>query len=153
MILDTKRVLIELEYRGIIPLKDAGGTRIECLRGRIWITEHRSTDDIVLDAGESYEILRGGVAVVEALREALVVLRAPASSPARAGLAAPVVRLCSRWPAFGLHLEAVVELARRAGLELAEVVGMSANNFSVALRKRSGSRLSIGIALHRSHVS
>ena len=88
MLFDLKQVVIELEYRRIVPLKDAEGTRIDCLRGRIWITEHRSTGDIVLEAGESYEISRGGIAVVQALREALVALRAPAVTQAGAGLAA-----------------------------------------------------------------
>jgi hypothetical protein len=78
MILDMERVVIELEYRGIVPVEGVAGTRIDCLRGRIWITERRSTDDIVLEAGESYVTSRSGVAVVQALREALVGLRAPA---------------------------------------------------------------------------
>ena len=89
MVFDVNQVVIELEYRGIVPVKDAVGTRIDCLRGRIWITEHRSTGDIVLEAGESYEISRGGIAVVQALREALVALRAPAVTQAGAG---PAVR-------------------------------------------------------------
>jgi Protein of unknown function (DUF2917) len=88
MVFDLKQVVIELEYRGIVPVKDAVGTRIDCLRGRIWITEHRSTGDIVLEAGESYEISRGGIALVQALREALVALRAPAVTQVGAGLAA-----------------------------------------------------------------
>ena len=99
MILDMKRVVIELERREIVPVEDARGSRIACLRGRIWITEHSSTDDIVLEAGESYEVSRDGVAVVQALREALVVLRAPAVSPARAPLAARVERFWGRWTA------------------------------------------------------
>jgi Protein of unknown function (DUF2917) len=101
MIFDMKRVVIELEYRGIVPVKDAMGTRIDCLRGRIWITE-RGTDDVVLEAGQSYEVSRGGVAVVQALREALVALRAPAvPKAAGAGLAARVERLWRAWPAGG----------------------------------------------------
>jgi SAM-dependent methyltransferase len=41
-------------------------------------------------------------------------------------------------PAWGVRdLEAVIELARAPGLELAEVVPMPANNFSVILRKRT----------------
>lgn len=76
MIFDMKRTAIELEYRRILPLENAMGTRIHCLRGRIWITEHACADDIVLEAGQSYRILRGGVAVVQALRGALVALRA-----------------------------------------------------------------------------
>jgi Protein of unknown function (DUF2917) len=98
MILDTKRVVIELEHRGILPLQDAGRTRIDCLRGRIWITEHRSTGDIVLEAGESYELSRDGVAVVQALRDALVALWAPAE-PRVGGLVACVKGLCSGWTA------------------------------------------------------
>jgi hypothetical protein len=97
MILDMKRVIIELEYRGIVPVEDAVGTRIDCLRGRIWITEQGSTDDIVLEAGQWYVISRGGVALVQALREALVGLRAPLVRQAGSGLATWVERLWSQW--------------------------------------------------------
>ena len=83
MVLDMKRAVIGLEHRGVIPVEDAVGTRIDCLRGRIWITELGCTDDIVLEAGESYEIARVGVAVVQALHEAVVVLCAPCRLPAR----------------------------------------------------------------------
>ncbi len=109
MILDTKRVVIELEYRGIVPVEDAIGTRIDCLRGRIWVTEQGSSDDVVLEAGESYEITRRGVAVVQALREAFIALRAPAVSQAEAGRAARVERLWSRSAARGLHAPVIVQ--------------------------------------------
>ena len=99
MILDLKRAVIELEYRGIIPVEDAVGTQIDCLRGRIWITEWGSTDDIVLEAGQCYVISRGGVALVQALREALVGLRAPAVRQAGSALATGVERLWSQWAA------------------------------------------------------
>jgi hypothetical protein len=57
----------------------AAGTRIDCLRGLLWVTEAGGDDDIVLNAGESYPIARAGIAVVQGLREeALVALRAPA---------------------------------------------------------------------------
>jgi SAM-dependent methyltransferase len=45
-------------------------------------------------------------------------------------------------PAWGRDLEAVVELAATAGFELAEVVEMPANNFSVVLREQNGPRRS-----------
>ena len=99
MILDLKRGVIELEYRGIIPVKDAVGTRIDCLRGRVWITEHGSIDDIVLEDGQSYVISRGGIAVVQALRDALVGLQAPALCRPKAELATLVEWLRSRWAA------------------------------------------------------
>jgi hypothetical protein len=95
MIFDMKRVVIELEYRGTVPVKEAMGTRIDCLRGRIWITERGGNEDIVLEAGQSYEISRGGVAVVQALRDALVALRSPAVPQVEAGLAARVTQLWS----------------------------------------------------------
>jgi len=33
MVLDMKRAVIELDHRGVIPVEDAVGTRIDCLRG------------------------------------------------------------------------------------------------------------------------
>lgn len=95
-ILHMERVLIELKYRGTVPVEDAAGTYIDCLRGRIWITEWGSTDDIVLEAGQRYVISRGGVALVQALREALVGLQA-AVRQTEAGLATSVERLWSQW--------------------------------------------------------
>jgi Protein of unknown function (DUF2917) len=90
-------VIIELEHRGIVPVEDAVGTQIDCLRGRIWITEMGSMDDIVLEAGQRYVISRGGVALVQALREALVGLRAPAVRQAGGGLATWVEQIWSQW--------------------------------------------------------
>jgi len=64
MIMDMKRMVIEIQRRGIAPLNTGVGTCIECLRGTIWVTEHRSKDDIILEAGESYVISRKGLVVV-----------------------------------------------------------------------------------------
>ncbi len=110
MTFDMQRVVIEVEYRGIVPVKDAMGTRIDCLRGRIWITERGGDGDIVLEAGQSYEISHGGVAVVQALRDALVALRAPAVPQVGAGLAARITRL---WSSGGARAAG----ARPAGAE------------------------------------
>ncbi len=87
MMFELKQVVIELDYRGIVPVNDAVGARIHCLRGRIWITEQGSAADVVLEAGESYEISRDGIAIVQALREARVALRAPGVPLAGAALA------------------------------------------------------------------
>lgn len=77
MVLNMNRVVMELEYRSIIPVEVGRGSRIDCVRGSIWITEQGSVDDIVLDAGDSHEFSRSGVAVVQALREARVGLPVP----------------------------------------------------------------------------
>jgi Protein of unknown function (DUF2917) len=100
MIFDTNRMVIELEYREVVPVGNGVGTRIDCLRGRIWITEGGCAGDSVLEAGQSYEISRVGVAVVQALREeALVAFLAPAVPRAGAGLAARIERFWSPWAA------------------------------------------------------
>jgi len=78
MVLNMNRVVMELEYRGIIPVEVGMGSRIDCVRGSIWVTEQKGADDVVLNAGDFHEFSRGGVAVVQALREARVALRGPA---------------------------------------------------------------------------
>ena len=97
MILNTMRVMIELEHRGVVPVDCSVGTRVDCLRGRLWITEWGATDDVVLDAGESYVISRGGVAVVQALREGLVGFRVFAMRHPQPGLARCIERFWSWW--------------------------------------------------------
>ena len=99
MIFDMNRMVIEVEYRGIVPVENATGARIDCLRGRIWITEQGCAEDTVLEAGQSHDISHDGVAVVQALREALVAFRAAAVAQPRGGLAARIERLWSRWAA------------------------------------------------------
>ena len=90
MVPGSERAVIEIEYREVIPVHVAVGARIDCLGGRIWITEEGGIDDIVLEAGESFDIACAGVAVVQALRRAVFVLRVPAVPQPTARLAAQV---------------------------------------------------------------
>jgi len=46
-------------------------------QGRVWITEERDADDIVLDAGQWHRLERPGMAVVEAFSPAVLVLTSP----------------------------------------------------------------------------
>ena len=92
MVLDN-RAVITLAYRGLIPLQLAAGARIECTRGRIWITEDPSPVDVVLEPGESYEIRRGGGIVVQALREADFAVRDAVASRPAAQVTARLVKL------------------------------------------------------------
>jgi hypothetical protein len=100
MILEMKRIVIEIERRGVVPFEDGVGTRIDCLSGCIWITEWHSTDDIVLQAGESYVITKGGAAIVQALHGALVALQAPMPG---FGTWMGWLRSCGLLPACGGH--------------------------------------------------
>lgn len=83
MILDMTRMMIDLAHREILPIRNAAGTRIDCLRGRVWITEQPSAGDIVLEAGDAYRISHNGLAVVQALRDAVVGVRVSAVSAAK----------------------------------------------------------------------
>lgn len=79
MIVNMMRAVIELDYRAVVPLENAKGAKVDCLRGRLWISEWGRRDDIVLNSGQSYVIAGGGVTLVQALRNALVELPAACS--------------------------------------------------------------------------
>jgi hypothetical protein len=74
---------LDLKRGQVLPLIDAVGVRIDCSRGRLWITEHRCRDDIMLEAGQSYEIRRRGAALIQVLKDADLALSEPASAPKR----------------------------------------------------------------------
>jgi Protein of unknown function (DUF2917) len=100
MFLDMKRLVLEIERRGIASVNAAAGTRIACLRGLIWITEAGAEDDIVLRAGESRMISHEGVAVVQSLREgALVEMRAPTTHDVNSPLRRWIGRHRKQWAA------------------------------------------------------
>jgi hypothetical protein len=80
MVIGAERMVIELEYRGIVPVTDARGARIDCLDGRVWLTQEGSPEDVVLEVGESHAIACRGLAVLQALRGARVALHAPAAT-------------------------------------------------------------------------
>ncbi len=48
------------------------GASIRCVRGRLWVTLDSLQDDIVVSAGESLEVARQGLAVIEALESSIV---------------------------------------------------------------------------------
>lgn len=77
-----KRVVIEIERRGIVPVAASTGASIGCLRGRLWITQLGCSEDILLEAGGTHVIVRDGEVLVQALRDASVRLEAPPSGPA-----------------------------------------------------------------------
>jgi hypothetical protein len=97
MILTAKRLVIELEYRGVVPIEGPVGTSIECLRGRIWITEPGEPDDIVLEVGQSFTISRGGVVVMQGLSQGSVGIRAPTVRESGSWLATWIEQLGFQW--------------------------------------------------------
>lgn len=68
-------------YRGAVArVENARGLRLRVETGSVWITHDRCTDDVLLQAGETYAIERDGTTVVSSLdrRFALVTVESPA---------------------------------------------------------------------------
>lgn len=53
---------------------DARGMTVACAEGTVWLTQPGDTGDHILSADESFTITRRGVVMVEAWREACIVL-------------------------------------------------------------------------------
>lgn len=60
------------------PLRIAGGTRVECIAGQVWLTSTGQAGDVFLHAGERFTVDGHGLALIEALGTARVVLHPPA---------------------------------------------------------------------------
>ena len=58
---------ILLSARGIYRIEDGAGLRVECLSGALWITQEGDHRDITLEPGQSFQLDRGGMAVVYGL--------------------------------------------------------------------------------------
>jgi hypothetical protein len=62
------------------PVRIAGSTRIECVAGRVWLTQTGVAGDVFLWTGDSYTLDWPDMALVEALGEARIILHvAPAA--------------------------------------------------------------------------
>lgn len=68
---------VAMRARATQQLHDRVGDRVVCLDGQIWITQHDDTRDIVLEAGQCFELDRPGMALVFALQDALITVGAP----------------------------------------------------------------------------
>jgi len=64
--------VLELRRGEVMRLKSAPGSTVLAHRGRVWLTEEKSADDVVLDAGQSHLLARRGLAVVEAFTDASI---------------------------------------------------------------------------------
>ena len=82
MRMSLNEVKLGLERRQNMSLVQAVGTRITCVSGCLWLTQHRDARDIVLAAGESFVLDRPGVAVIEAIRPSTLAIREAISSSA-----------------------------------------------------------------------
>ncbi len=58
-------------------LVDPHAVYVHVAQGDVWITEERTTGDVVLAASDGFRLTRKGAAVVEALTPAIVLLTSP----------------------------------------------------------------------------
>jgi Protein of unknown function (DUF2917) len=67
---------IDLKYKSRLRLRDGAGIAITARAGHVWITEQDSRRDVILRPGESFTLMRPGLAIVEALDHASISLEA-----------------------------------------------------------------------------
>jgi hypothetical protein len=111
MNLKSDRAELRLESRQILRLRDASGTRVQCLKGALWITQDRDPEDHFIGAGDALTLDRPGLVLIHAIEPAGLVLTEPAPRPSlstRIGRA-PVAafRAAGRWIARRYGPEAV----------------------------------------------
>lgn len=71
---------VRLEDQQQISVIDGKGARIACRAGRVWITQDRDAADVLLAAGQFFTLDRNGIAVIQALSSAEIVLDAQCPS-------------------------------------------------------------------------
>ncbi len=95
-----KRMPIELDADEPLRLDEAAGATLRVLRGRIWITQEGSPDDVFLDAGSGHTFRADGRVLISAeragARSAAIVFDAPLAVAGRATVGAALRRLLSR---------------------------------------------------------
>lgn len=69
---DQPRLRIELLAGQLLSLDHYRKTRVECVRGQLWVTEATDTRDALLKSGESFVANADGLVLVEALRDSVL---------------------------------------------------------------------------------
>jgi hypothetical protein len=103
--MDAYRNFVEfsdLSSIGITPkkvasIKDGRGMRLRAETGSVWITEHRSQEDVCLTAGETYCIKHDGLTVISTLRSPFALVTIEPSIPVATTMAE---RFWSFWAAL-----------------------------------------------------
>ena len=65
---------IDLRQGSIVRLPEGPGTTVTACAGAVWITEQDSPRDVVLSPGQSFTLARPGLALVQAFRDASILV-------------------------------------------------------------------------------
>jgi hypothetical protein len=123
-----------LEHRAVLRITGGTGLLVAAHGGTLWITEDGDPRDIIVTNGRSYRIERDGLAIVNALENAIVTVSAPLGVPARwtidgvnaAGASSVQIRARKRGGRTGRDLWAWVLKSYRSGARLARRAQQSA---------------------------
>jgi hypothetical protein len=77
-------VVIELGAHALVALEDSKGARVHCLQGALWLTEETTRRDVVVEAGQFFELTGAGRAVIQAMGPSRISVESPAGRPALA---------------------------------------------------------------------
>ena len=80
---------IALQARTVHRIDNGRGQQVTCVKGVVWVTQEHDSRDIILSAGQSAVLDRRGLAVVYALKDALVTVGTPMQLPTLSRSAEP----------------------------------------------------------------
>ena len=81
----------------LVQLDGARGTTLRVTRGTLWITLENDMRDVVLAAGDTFTIDRGGLTLVEAQEKSTVCVLARHVDEVRRGARPPLARRIAAW--------------------------------------------------------
>lgn len=71
----TGHTTLQLNRSTLLQIDDGIGAEVSATAGRVWITQHRDTRDIELNAGETFIIDRAGPVVISTTGTATLAMR------------------------------------------------------------------------------
>jgi hypothetical protein len=96
MNIKVARADLLLQDREVLRLRDAMGARVQCLRGALWVTQHRDPEDHFIGPGDALTLDRPGLALIHAIAPAEVILSETAPEPDRLPLPLRALRAALR---------------------------------------------------------
>ena len=103
----------KLEALTTLPVCNGAGGSVVCVTGELWITQEGDARDIIIGAGERFEVDSRGLTLVHALQPSVVRLHR---------LDSDALRACVEASAKRLRRAALADLARGALARIASVV-------------------------------